>query len=272
MRSWLRIVRPINGVMGMVATVLSVFIAIGYSITMHYEKAIVAAICVFMVTSGGNILNDIYDAETDRINHPERPIPSGQIGIRNARVAFMVLYSVSIALGFTILGLIPGLIVVMAEVLLFLYETRLKGAGLSGNVAIGILVGLIFIFGGITVGAFYKMIILFVMASLTNIGREITKDVQDMGGDKDRRTFPKVYGVRKSMYLTLFLVAVAVAASFLPYVFHIFSFYYLMVVIPSDALFLYSSFLVRRLPRKSQTYSKYAMILGLFSFLVGEVA
>jgi len=258
--------------MGIIATLLSVFIAIGYSISLHYEKAIIAALCVFLVTSGGNILNDLYDIDTDRVNHPERPLPSGEIRTGSARVAFLLSYFIAIGIGFPFLGIIPGITVIGAEILLFLYETRLKRTGLAGNSVIGLLVGLIFIFGGIAFNSFYKMIILFVMAALTNIGREITKDVQDMEGDKDRETFPKKHGVEDSMYLTVSLVVIAVAASFLPYIFHIFSFYYLVVVVPADAIFLYSSLLVKSGPKRSQKYSKYAMILGLLSFMVGEIA
>ncbi len=272
LRDWTSIIRPVNGIMGIVGTLISSFIGLGYGITGHYAEAFVAALSVFLVTSGGNVINDIYDRETDRINHPERPIPGGRISVSSARVFSAALFAVPILLAFFFLNYEALTIVVIAEILLIVYESNAKRRGLSGNIIVGSLVGLIFIFGGISVGSAYKMYILFVMAALTNIGREITKDVEDMTGDVDRKTFPKQYGKKNSAYLVTALVLIAVAASFIPYIIHIFTFYYLIPVVVADALFIYTASMVQKDPSKSQKYSKYAMILGLLSFIVGEIA
>lgn len=269
---WVRIIRPLNGVMGIVGTVISAFIALGYSILSEYIAVLIAALCVFLVTSGGNIINDIYDRETDRVNHPDRPVASGRISVPAARTYSIVLFILPVIAAAFFLNYSALLIVILAEVLLITYESKAKRAGLSGNIIVGSLVGLIFIFGGIAVGSAYKMYILFIMAALTNIGREITKDIQDMEGDVDRKTFPKVHGKNASFYLVAILVLIAVAASVLPYIMHIFSFYYLIPVVVADAIFLYSVSLIRKDPSESQKYSKYAMITGLISFIVGEIA
>lgn len=269
---WVRIIRPLNGVMGIVGTVISAFIALGYSILSEYIAVLIAALCVFLVTSGGNIINDIYDRETDRVNHPDRPVASGRISVPAARTYSLVLFILPVIAAAFFLNYSALLIVILAEVLLITYESKAKRAGLSGNIIVGSLVGLIFIFGGIAVGSAYKMYILFIMAALTNIGREITKDIQDMEGDVDRKTFPKVHGKNASFYLVAILVLIAVAASVLPYIMHIFSFYYLIPVVVADAIFLYSVSLIRKDPSESQKYSKYAMITGLISFIVGEIA
>lgn len=271
LRSWITIIRPLNGFMGIVGTLISAFIGLGYSVADHLPVALIASLCVFLVTSAGNVINDIYDRETDRVNHPERPIPAGKISVQSARVFAAVMFAVPIIISSVYLNYSALLIVIIAELLLFTYESKAKRLGLSGNIIVGSLVGLIFIFGGISVGSAYKMYILFVMAALTNIGREITKDIEDMGGDVDRRTFPKLHGVKTSAYLVALLVIIAVAASFIPYLIHIFSFYYLIPVVVADAMFLYSISMVSGNPSRSQKYSKYAMIVGLLSFVIGEI-
>src|SRR2546428_11722721 len=48
-----------------------------------------AAAAAAAFTAGGNALNDIVDRETDRINHPDRPLASGQLTLGTAR-AFAV--------------------------------------------------------------------------------------------------------------------------------------------------------------------------------------
>ena len=36
----------------------------------------IAAFSAAAVTAGGNALNDLWDLEIDRVNHPDRPLPS----------------------------------------------------------------------------------------------------------------------------------------------------------------------------------------------------
>lgn len=271
LKSWISTIRPVNGTMGVVGTLISAFIGLGYSFADQLITALIASLCVFLVTSGGNVLNDIYDRETDRINHPERAIASGKISVNQATAFTAIVFATAILLAVFLLNLAALFIVVIAEVLLVIYESRAKRLGISGNIIVGSLVGLIFIFGGISVGSAYKMYILFIMAALTNIGREVTKDVEDMEGDVDRVTFPKSHGKKASFLLVMTLDVVAVLISFVPYIIGIFTIYYLIPVIIADAIFIYSATLVQTEPTKGKRYSRYAMILGLLSFIVGEI-
>ena len=47
---------------------------------------------------GGNIANDISDAGIDAVNKPRRPIPSGRLSIRAARVWYAALSAILVAL------------------------------------------------------------------------------------------------------------------------------------------------------------------------------
>ncbi|MDR2644157.1 MAG: UbiA family prenyltransferase [Planctomycetaceae bacterium] len=49
---------------------------------------------------GGMVLNDYFDAETDKIERPERPIPSGRITIRTAFILGMCLVTFGVFVGF----------------------------------------------------------------------------------------------------------------------------------------------------------------------------
>jgi geranylgeranylglycerol-phosphate geranylgeranyltransferase len=134
------------------------------------------------------------------INHPNRPIPSGQIPLRSARIYayLMFILPVALVMPYTLVGVYSPfilVIVIAAELLLISYETRTKNLGLSGNATVSALVGLIFIYGGMAVGAVSPMIILFILATLSNFSREIIKDIEDIKGDIGRTTFPKIHGV-----------------------------------------------------------------------------
>jgi geranylgeranylglycerol-phosphate geranylgeranyltransferase len=54
--------------MGLLATWISALIGVGYALPEHILPISIASISVFLVTSAGNILNDILDSETDMIN------------------------------------------------------------------------------------------------------------------------------------------------------------------------------------------------------------
>ncbi len=271
MNSWLRIVRPINGVMGIVATIISGFIGVGLSLPSHLYPLLGASAAVFFVTSGGNIINDYVDVETDRINHPDRPLVTGTISKESARIVFIILFAVSIIISAIFISLTALVVVILAEAFLGLYEFRTKKMGFIGNVMISLLVGLIFVFGGIAVDSVNRMIILFIMATLANLSREIIKDIEDVEGDVDRKTLPKSVGVKPAAIIAAVSVLIAVSFSYLPYYFGIFHLYYLLIVAVSDALFIVSAITIIRNPEFSQQVSKFAMIIGLLSFAVGGI-
>ena len=271
MNPWVQIIRPVNGIMGAVATVISAYIGIGSLIGSHVYLVFAASACVFLVTSGGNVINDITDANTDKTNHPDRPIPDGRISPLQAKYLTILLFLAAIVLSIVFVNLIATAVVILAEAVLISYETRTKNLGLSGNISISVLVGLIFLFGGIAVGSYERMLILFGMASLANFARELIKGVEDMEGDVNRKTFPRVYGVQKTAILASAATVAAVVMSSLPYLLGIFVWLYLVPVSVSDALFIYTIFTIRNHPAKSQKISKSAMIVGLVSFVVGAI-
>lgn len=268
MKQWIRIVRPINGIMGLIATWISALIGVGTAVASHLIAVMFASIAVFLVTAGGNIINDIVDVESDRINHPLRPLVVGSITKGRAKTAAIILFVIAGIISPVFISISAFLVVVLAEVLLVAYETILKKKGFVGNVSISILVGLIFIFGGIAVSSTYKMLILFAMASLANLSREIVKDMEDMEGDVDRVTLPRKYGPRVASTVAIGSVLIAVGMSALPYYLGIFALPYVIAVSLSDLLFIVSAIKIRN-PHLSQNLSKFAMIIGLVSFTIG---
>ena len=44
-----------------------------------------------MAISVGNIHNDLLDIETDKLNRPTRPLPSGKISIKTTKISILIL-------------------------------------------------------------------------------------------------------------------------------------------------------------------------------------
>ena len=269
MNPWVKLLRPENALMAIIATFISGLISLGAGVLSMWFILSLASLSVILVMLGGNAMNDLFDIENDKINHPNRPLVTGKISINSAKTAIIISFIASTLVALIFISYISGLIVILAELLLFSYEYTIKRSGLPGNIVISVLVGLIFIFGGIAVDHFYRMIILFFLATFSNISRELIKDVEDMNGDFDRLTFPKRYGRKTTLMLSSVFIVTAVVLSFVPYFIGLFSIYYLIPLTFCDILFIVTAVIQFKSVTMAQKSSKISMILGLVSFAVG---
>lgn len=269
MNPYLRLYRPVNNIMAALAVVSAAFIGAGAGIIVFWEQVLLAALVVFFFTGGSNALNDYFDRDIDRINHPERPLPSGKISPERALYIGSISMLIPVLLG---LFMSPEslIIIVIAEILMLSYEISLKNKGLVGNIDISVLVGMLFLFGGACVGSIDRTLIFSAMASLATFGREIVKDIEDVEGDIGRATLPKMIGKERSAFVAAIAFMAAVSLSPLPYG-RDFGFMYIVIVSAADILFFYTSYLSLTDPKKSQKMAKVSMLVGLLAFLAGRL-
>lgn len=258
-----------NCVMGVVGLILAALIAVGTDVVNYaYEIAVASGVVVTFII-GGNTLNDYLDREVDKQAHPERPIPSGRVSPETARIISGGAFALSLALAVLLWGVLSFAIVLIAIVLMLAYELRTKKLGLSGNVSIAILTGMLFLLGGAVVGNIRATLAIAIMAMLATLGREIVKDVQDMGSDFDRRTLPQRIGAKRAGIIASTAFLVAVSLSMEPYLAGRFGLAYVAAVLFADAIFIYCSIIHFRNPRQGQKWAKYGMLVALVSFLLG---
>ena len=283
-KPYLSILRPLNCVMTGIGILIGSIVAGGMEV---FEPgnglSVLLAMGVgFLAAGGGNTLNDFVDFEGDKINHPGRPLPSGDIQREAARSYAGMLFLSAFLLSFLVSHfciLIAGLNIG----LMILYELRLKQKGFVGNLTISWLTGSVFLFGG---AALYTgsvpraldspeilaTLVLSLLAFLSSAGREIIKDIEDLVGDKDRMTLPMKIGRKRAAMLGALFIIIAVLLSPLPYYpFELFSWLYLLFVIPADALFFLAIASIQKNPSRSQKIAKVAMFVALLSFFVGGV-
>jgi len=284
MNPYLEIIRPLNCIMaGIGALAGCIIVGIPMSNYLVLFKIGLAFAVVFLVTAAGNTLNDYYDVDADRINHPTRPIPSGRLKQKKA---------MNFAVGLFISGMIIScflntgsfLIAVVAVLLLVAYEKKLKNKGFIGNVVVSILVAFVFIFGGgslsrnvtgiTTMKIFFdEMKIIFVlagMAFLANLGREIIKDIEDIEGDTDRVTLPMKIGIKNAGLIVSGAIILSVIISPIPYLLREFGGVYLCIIGLADAIFIYSIILLDR-PGSVSKIIKIGMTVALIGFVVGGI-
>jgi geranylgeranylglycerol-phosphate geranylgeranyltransferase len=234
MNAYLEILRPFNAIMGVIAVLLVAIISGNFNVYVP-----VACVIVFIFTGAGNAINDYFDHKIDAINKPERPIPSGRISLNAAAIYATTLFVIATIMSLLI-GIIPGIIVVLSAILMFLYAYKLKKSCLVGNLSIAFLTGLCFVFAGVVLGVVLLSILLGFYAFLMTMAREIVKDMEDVEGDsmEGANTFPIKFGMKSSSILAAFFMVLASLTSPVLYLIGIFNILYLIVLIFAIVLFL----------------------------------
>ena len=215
MNPYLALTRPGNMILTAIAVIAGSFIAAGPEIMDFQIEVAICCVCSMMLVGGGNALNDYNDRETDKENHPERPIPSGSISADAASVyAQALLGSGLLILLFALDNKMPFVIALIGIILLIVYENGLKAAGISGNITVGLMSGAVFLFAGMAVNDPGPTLWMCGLAVLATVTREIIKDVQDLEGDRDRRTLPASIGIENSMRVAILFLLISIGLSY----------------------------------------------------------
>lgn len=270
MNPYLRMFRMTNAVMGVVGCLVAAFIAAGTGIVDHAVPVAVMAVVVFLFVAGGNSLNDGIDAEIDKTAHPERPVPRGEITAENARKVGYLLLALSTVASFFTFDLDSVILVAIACVLMVLYETKFKQRGFIGNVDIAVLTGMVFLVGAAAVGDWTVNIYIAAMAASVSVGREISKDIEDMESDEGRITLPMRIGKRNAAVLACIFYLAGVTMSVFPILWNTASVLYYVVFL-ADAAFVYAAVKVFSDPHSAQKNAKVGMLFGLLAFILGAI-
>jgi len=268
-KAYLELSRPLNCLIGGFAVIIGSLVE---GATFSYlPSVIVASLAAFFITAGGNAINDYFDWRIDLVAHPERPVPSGRLSLSETSIFTLMSFFIGLGLAFFV-NWICFLIVLINVFVLISYERVLKKRGFIGNLAISYLVGSLFLFGGASVGIIYNTIFLALLAFLSNLGREMIKDVEDLKGDQnERRTFPIIRGTERTLLFSSVFLLAAIIFSFYPWVQGIFGKEYFLIVLLADIAFLISIFTSFKNVKKAKNIVKLGMIIALISFLVGGI-
>ena len=197
------ITRPLNSVTAGLAAIVAYLIATG---TVMSRTLLLFAV-VTLITAAGNVINDYFDVEIDRVNRPDRPIPSGQVSLPAARAYAITLFLAGILVCLFTNDLCIA-IAVFNSLLLIAYAARLKRTPLFGNITVSYLAASMFLFGGALEGlpGLLHVIPFAVMTFFAMLARELVKDGEDVEGDRASGavTIPIRYGMKATMLLALF--------------------------------------------------------------------
>jgi geranylgeranylglycerol-phosphate geranylgeranyltransferase len=199
---------------------------------------------IFFLSATALILNDYFDYEIDKINSPERPLPSGMVTKRDV----LWLSSVVAILGFLLsfmISTVALLVAIIVWIIGFLYNWRFKRFGLIGNIMVCFSVGMTFIFGGIAAGNVFDKVVWWfaIIAMLFDLGEEIAADAMDYKGDREAgsRSIAIVWGQQKALRLSAGIFFLVICISIIPLLFHWLSWLYLLPIAIMDEAILFST-------------------------------
>jgi len=146
-----------------------------------------AMAAMWCITAFGYVSNDLSDVVEDRINKPDRPLPTGKLTRRQAIMLALMLLVTALLLSRQ-LGWLALTVAALVLALLLLYNWRLKGALGLGNLLIASLAACALLPGAVAVDGwqrvtFVKLLPATTALALFILAREMLKTLEDRAGD-----------------------------------------------------------------------------------------
>ena len=273
--AYIKITRPLNVLITFLVVVVAILISQSEQLELY--TILLASIAASLVAAAGNIVNDIYDIESDKISHPDRVLVLGTLNKTEVKLEYIILNFISAIISINLSQTLFAIVFISA-LLLFIYSAYLKKIPLIGNIVIALLTGLAFIYGGFASGNPVAAIVPAVFAFLINLIREIVKDIQDIEGDTKAGviTFPIKFGFKKSKILILIITISLILYTLYPFITELYKIEYFIVVMAfvNPLLILSLKFLFDS--KKENNLSvvsnmlKLNMVLGLIAIYLGK--
>jgi 4-hydroxybenzoate polyprenyltransferase len=199
---YLRMMRPAN----IVTSIADILAGIAISDVLSNGFSTPWLSIVFLATStaclygGGIVFNDVFDAELDKIERPERAIPSGQISLQNATILGSLLLIAGIALA-ALNSSTSGLLALLVAIFALLYNKFGKHHAFFGPLNMGLCRGFNLLLGlSIVPEMLYSHYYLAIIPVVYIFSITMTSRGEVHGG------------LTKNLYIAAFLYAIVICA------------------------------------------------------------
>jgi len=190
---------------------------------------------VLFIAAGGNVINDIFDVDTDMINKPDKSIIGKEISLESGRKIYAVLTFSGLFMSFFLAFLVESihfaLVFIFMAGLMWFYARRYKQQLIIGNLVVAFASAMVLIVvwlfdffylsndvimlskASVVMGTVMRYVFAYtIFAFAASFIRELVKDMQDVKGDEriGCRTFPVVFGLTYSRNLALALLFILI--------------------------------------------------------------
>lgn len=193
------------------ATVLVFLGARLAGVALSDERLWLTMAAMWFITAFGYVSNDLTDQAEDRVNKPDRPLPTGVVTVRQALLLTCLLAMAALLLSAR-LGVLPMSIAACVLLLLLFYNRRLKGASGVGNLLIAglaagaLLPGVVAVYGW-QWQPLWNLFPAALALALFILAREVLKTLEDRTGDGlvGKRTIALTLGIAGTVRLVAIL-------------------------------------------------------------------
>ncbi len=273
--AYIKIMRPLNVVIGIIGVLLGAYLTGNLAVDTIFWYTIIT---VVSFTGAANAINDYYDYEIDKINRPERPIPSGTISRNSARIFSYILFLTGL-ISSALIRFEPFLLAVFSVILLIGYSRWWKRQPIIGNFVVSVMIAVAFFYGASAFGNLWAASPPAFIGFVYTWGREIIKDLEDVEGDaiQHAKTLPLTGGEFPAKMVATFLFLILIFGVLVPYLVDIYNVYYLLtVVVGVDVPIIYITTQLWRSHtakeyRQLSQILKADMFVGLLAVFVGTL-
>lgn len=210
----------------------------GFELQLSSFNFALLVVATVLITAAGYVINDYFDTHTDFLNRPKTVLVGTVISRRSAIIFHSVLNVIAVLIGFYLAYKINmvflGFVFLIVTGLLWFYSTTYKRQFLVGNILVAFLTALVPLMvvlfeipllneayrevliknNANFMYIFYWVLAFSFFAFITNLMREIIKDIEDFEGDSayGRNSLPVVLGVKTSKIITISLAVITLGS------------------------------------------------------------
>lgn len=282
------IMRPVNCIMGSLTVIIGILnTRTGIPFDILLFNIILGVLTYYFLAGSGMIINDIFDIEIDKVNRPERPIPSGSVSLKQAKILFILTFGIGVAIAVLHsflfnLGFINIILAVFFGLIGWVYAKYGKKSGFPGNIIVSVSFSIGLIYGAVLNSLIIPSYIyfFFLTSFFLLMAREVIKGCEDIEGDKkeDVKTLAIKIGIKKATYISIIFQMLGIIFFILPLftdiinplLFMVFLFFGVAVV-----LFATIKSFGKNLEKKDfkmiSLTLKFGMLLGLIAFIFASL-
>jgi len=201
-------------ILGFIFAIIGVYLS-GQVESLRQISTLIALLVVPLTIFFAFVVNDIVDADLDKLTKPHRAIPSGKVTLRDAIILAIIL-AISALLISWMTGIASGIFATVNLFLCVAYSLWFKQTLLLGNMTTAYLNASVIVYGSLSVSAVNGMIIwVAALIFFFSLAYEILYAVEDLQGDTKGGVMTTAHylGRTKSLWLIrglcLFVIAIA---------------------------------------------------------------
>jgi geranylgeranylglycerol-phosphate geranylgeranyltransferase len=272
------ILRPLNDIMGSLTVIIGI---LNTRSLIAFETILInifiGILTYFFIAGAGMVINDIYDIEIDKINRPERPIPSGRISLNQAKILFIIYLIIGMA--FAIfnsflfnLGILNVIVAAFFVFIGWLYAKWGKKSGFFGNIIVSVSFSIGMIYGAILNNSNIPAYIyfFFLTSFFLLLSREVIKGCEDIEGDQKEgvKTLAIRIGIKRATKISMIFSITAIIFFILPNFTNIINpLLFLISMIFGLIDVLYAVILMLKGELQKEDFKKISLLLKLGAFL-----